>query len=71
MQKHLKQILWSENDMAMTVMLIPEKAKWPVHEDIVAGGEGNANEDEEEVGNREVQNQHVCRVLHLRVRLHL
>ena len=71
MQKHLKQILWSEKHMVMTVMSIPEKAKWPVHEDIVAGGEGNANEDEEEVGNREVQNQHVCRVLHLRVRLHL
>ena len=49
----------------------PEEAKGPVHEDIVAGGEGNADADEEQVGHRQVQDQHVRGVLHLRICMNL
>ena len=42
-----------------------------LHENVVAGGEGDTDEDEEEVGDGEVQDQQVRRVLHLRVRHHL
>ena len=42
-----------------------------LHENVVAGGEGDTDEDEEEVGDGEVQDQQVRCVLHLRVRHHL
>ena len=42
-----------------------------LHENVVACSEGDADEDEEEVGDGEVQDQQVGRVLHLRVRHHL
>ena len=41
------------------------------HENIVTGGERNADEDKKKIGDREVQDQQVCCVLHLRVRHHL
>ena len=41
------------------------------HENIVTGGERNADEDEKKIGDREVQDQQICCVLHLRVRHHL
>ena len=42
-----------------------------LHENVVACGEGDANEDEEEVGDGEVQDQQVGRVLHLGVAVNL
>ena len=41
------------------------------HENVVTGGERNADEDKKKIGDREVQDQQVCCVLHLRVRHHL
>ena len=45
----------------------PKDAEWPVHEDIVTGSKRNTDENEQEIGNSEVENQQVCCVLHLGV----
>ena len=49
----------------------PCETKWPVHENIVTGGGGDTDQDEEEIRHRQVENQKVSRVLHLRITIHL
>ena len=49
----------------------PENTERPVHEDVVAGGERNTDEDEQKISNCEVENQQVGRVLHLRCGVNL
>ena len=47
------------------------ETKWPVHENIVTGGGGDTDQDEEEICHRQVENQKISRVLHLRITIHL
>ena len=49
----------------------PRQPERPVHEDVVAGGGGDADQQEEEVRHGQVQDQQVGRVLHLGVAAHL
>ena len=49
----------------------PRQPERPVHEDVVAGGGGDADQQEQEVRHRQVQDQQVGRVLHLGVAAHL
>ena len=49
----------------------PEETKWPVHENIVTGSEGDAHKYEQKVCDHQVQDQQVGCVLHLRVGIHL
>ena len=43
------------------------ETKWPVHENIVTGGGGDTDQDEEEIRHRQVQDQQVGGVPHLGV----
>ena len=47
------------------------ETKWPVHENIVTGGGGDTDQDEEEICHGQVENQKISRVLHLRITIHL
>ena len=49
----------------------PGEAEGPVHEDVVTGGGGHADQEEQEVGHSQVEDQQVGRVLHLGVAAHL
>ena len=54
-----------------TTLPAPGEAEGPVHEDVVTGGGGHADQEEQEVGHRQVQDQQVGRVLHLGVPVNL
>ena len=49
----------------------PGQSKGPVHEDIVTGGGGDTDQDEQQVSHGQVQDQQVGRVLHLRIEINL
>ena len=49
----------------------PGETKRPEHEDVVAGSGGDTHQDEQQVRHRQVQDQHVGRVLHPGVAVHL
>ena len=49
----------------------PGEAEGPVHEDVVTGGGGDTHQQEQQVSHRQVQDQQVGRVLHLRVAVNL
>ena len=49
----------------------PGQTKGPVHENIVTGGGGDTDQDEEDICHRQVENQKISRVLHLRITIHL
>ena len=49
----------------------PGEAEGPVHEDVVTGGGGHTHQQEQQVSHRQVQDQEVGRVLHLRVAVNL
>ena len=51
MESWLDGKIWKHKDENSK---IPKEAEGPVHEDVVAGCEGDADEDEEEVGHRKV-----------------
>ena len=52
-------------------MPAPGEAEGPVHQDVVTGGGGHADQQEQQVSNRQVQDQQVGRVLHLGVAVNL
>ena len=49
----------------------PGEAKWPVHQDVVTGGGGDTDQQEQEVSNCQVQDQQVGCVLHLWIAVNL
>ena len=42
-----------------TTLPAPGEAEGPVHEDVVTGGGGHADQEEQEVGHRQVEDQQV------------
>ena len=54
-----------------TTLPAPGEAEGPVHEDVVTGGGGHADQEEQEVGHRQVQDQQVSRVPNPRVAVNL
>ena len=49
----------------------PGEAEGPVHQDVVTGGGGDADQEEQQVSHGQVQDQQVGRVLHLGVAVNL
>ena len=49
----------------------PGETKWPVHQDVVTGGGGDTDQQEQHVSHRQVQNQQVSRVPNPRVPVNL
>ena len=49
----------------------PGETEGPVHEDVVTGGGGDADQEEQQVSHGQVQDQQVGRVLHLGVAVNL
>ena len=49
----------------------PGQTKRPEHEDVVTGRGGDADQDEQQIRHRQVQDQQIGGVSHLRVAIHL